>query len=169
MSKRTKKTLSVDEAVARMGKYCAYTERSTDDVKKKLKTLGVSAEDTQLVMERISKMGFLNESRFASAFATGKFRMKKWGKKKLGMEMKRKGLTDELIQKGLSQLSEMDYTETLDTLLQKKWKVISRSVSDDDDYETKQKHKQKLVRFALQKGYEADLIFERIKKLGLDT
>lgn len=167
MDKRTKKTLSVDNAVIRMGKYCSYTERSIDEVKKKLKTLGVSVEDTQLVMERLTKMGFLNESRFASAFVSGKFRMKKWGKKRIEMEMKRKGVSNELIEKGISGLSQEEYIEALDTLLQKKWNTIARTSKETDDYEAKQRQKQKLIRFALQKGYEMDLVFQRVKVLGL--
>ncbi|HTB06161.1 MAG TPA: RecX family transcriptional regulator, partial [Bacteroidia bacterium] len=86
MSKRTKKTLSVDAAVLRLGKYCAYTERTLDEVNKKLKELEVSEEDAKIVIERLTKQGFINEKRFAESFARGKFRIKKWGKRRIKME-----------------------------------------------------------------------------------
>jgi regulatory protein len=167
VDKRTKKTLSVDNALLRMSKYCAYAERSIDEVKKKLKTIGVSPNDSELVMERLKKQGFLNEDRFASAFAGGKFRIKKWGKKRIGMEMKRKGLTDDLIEKELSLLPEKEYQETLDMLLQKKWKQIMRGDTGETDYDTQQKNKGKLIRYALQKGYEMDLVLEKVRKMGI--
>jgi len=167
VDKRTKKTLSTDNAVLRMGKYCAYAERTIAEVKRKMKTIGVLPEDEDAVLERLKKQGFLNEDRFATAFAGGKFRIKKWGKKRIGMEMRKKGLSNELIEKGLSQLPEADYTETLDGLLKRKWQIITRSGIDEKDYEAKQRANGKLIRFALQKGYEMDLVLQRVKKLGL--
>lgn len=165
MDKRTKKTLSVDNAVQRMGKYCAYSERSIAEVRKKLKSLNVTSEDSEVVLERLKKQGFLNEDRFATAFAGGKFRIKKWGKRRIEMEMKKKGLSGELIEKGLKQLPEKEYAETLEELLQKKWKQLVRSGKDDIEHEIKQQNRQKLIRFALQKGYEIDLVMERVRKL----
>jgi regulatory protein len=167
VNKRTKKTLSVDNAVQMMGKYCAYRERSIDEVVKKLKGFAMSPANIQLVLERLTKQGFLDEDRFATAFAGGKFRQKKWGRKRIQMEMKKKGLSNELIEKGLSQLLEKDYIETLDVLIQKKWKQVTRSGKDADDYETKQSNRGKLIRYALQKGYEMDLVLDRVRKLGL--
>jgi regulatory protein len=165
VDKRTKKTLSLDNAMQRMGKYCSYTERSIAEVKKKLKELNVAPEDTDTVLQRLAKMGFLNEDRFATAFAGGKFRIKKWGKKRIEIEMKRKGLSSELIEKGLKQLPEADYLETLEHLLKKKQEQIMRSGKDEKDYDTRQRNRQKLIRFALQKGYEMDLVMTRVRKL----
>lgn len=162
MSKRTKKTLSLDAAVLRLGKYCAYTERTLEEVNKKLEALEVSEEDAKIVVERLTKQGFINEKRYAESFARGKFRIKKWGKRRIKMEMRKKGLSDELIEKGLKELPEEDYSTTLDELLQKKWKQIQRSSANDKEINYK---RQKLIRYALQKGYEMDLVMERIKVL----
>lgn len=78
--------------------------------------------------------------------------------------MKRKGLSDELIDSGLSVLSQEEYTKTLDDLLTKKWKLLERKV-DKDDYDSLMAAKQKLVNYALQKGYENDIIWERMKAI----
>jgi len=167
MNKRTKKILSVDAALLKLQNYCAFTERSKLEVTKKLKLYNLSPEDSEKVMERLTKAGFINEQRFAKSFVGGKFRIKKWGKRKISMEMKKKGIAKDLIENGLSELPENDYLETLDELLQKKWKQILRSVKENDDYEAKQKRRQKLIRFALQKGYEMDIVMGRVKKLQL--
>ncbi|MGP8216454.1 MAG: regulatory protein RecX [Bacteroidia bacterium] len=168
MDKRTKKKLSADNALLRMGKFCAYRDRSMDEVKKKLKSLDVSPADAKIVMEKLTKQGFIDENRFAKSFAGGKFRIKKWGRKKIEIEMKKKGISEELIEKGLKQLPEKEYLDTLDSLLQKKWKQIMQRherMETTDNYETKQHNQQKLIRFALQKGYEMDLVMERIKSV----
>ena len=167
MSKRTKKTLSVDAAMLRLGKYCAYTDRTLDEVNKKLEELEVSEEDAKIVVERLTKQGFINEKRFAESFARGKFRIKKWGKRRIKMEMRKKGLSDELIEKGLKELPEEDYSTTLDELLQKKWKQLQRSVVKDKTKDINAYNRQKLIRYALQKGYEMDLVIGRVKAIKL--
>jgi regulatory protein len=166
MDKRTKKTPTVDVALLKARKYCAFSERTKAEVEKKLKDLGVMGGDIPVIMEKLVKEGFLNENRFATAFASGKFRYKKWGRIKIVMEMKRKGLPEELIKKGVSELSEEDYKQTLDELLLKKWKQVERKVVPDD-YESVYVAKQKLIKFALQKGYEQDIVMQRMKGLKL--
>jgi regulatory protein len=167
MNKRTKKNLSVEAASLRLQNYCAYTERTKQEVQKKMQGYGLSEGDTEMVMEKLIKAGFINETRFVKSFAGGKFRIKKWGKRKIEMEMKKKGISGELIEKGLNEVAETDYQETLDELLEKKWKLIMRSAKEDEDYEAKQKRKQKLMRYALQKGYEMDMVVKSVKKMKI--
>ena len=166
MNKRTKKSLSVDDALARARKYCAYSERSRVEVARKLKEYGVMEGDIDMILEKLVKEGFLNEKRFASAFAGGKFRMKKWGRNRIKIEMERKGLSSELISNGLSELPEKEYLDTIDGLLNKKWKMLQRRGTGNISKPTLA-DKQKLIRFVLQKGYEHDMVMNRMRKLGL--
>ncbi|HTA83081.1 MAG TPA: regulatory protein RecX [Bacteroidia bacterium] len=167
MNKRTKKNLSVEAASLRLQNYCAYTERTKQEVLKKMQGYSLSEGDAEIVMEKLIKAGFINETRFVKSFAGGKFRIKKWGKRKIEVEMKKKGISGELIEKGLNEVTENDYQETLDELLEKKWKLIMCSAKEDEDYEVKQRRKQKLMRYVLQKGYEMDIVIERIKKMKI--
>lgn len=166
MDKRTKKTPSVDAAMLKARKYCAFSERSKSDVKKKLRDYGVMEGDIPSIIEKLEKEGFLNETRFASAFAGGKFRYKKWGRNRIKNEMKRKGLSDELVKKGMAELSNEDYLDTLGELLAKKWKQLERKIVKDD-YASATIAKQKLIKYALQKGYEQDIIMKKIHELKL--
>src|SRR5581483_9927895 len=68
MDKRTKKTPTVDVALIKARKYCAYSERSKAEVEKKLRNIGVMEGDIPSITEKLIKEGFLNETRFASAF-----------------------------------------------------------------------------------------------------
>jgi regulatory protein len=167
MNKRTKKSLSVDAALLRLQNYCAFTERTKLEVTKKMHGYGLSPEDAEIAMQKLINAGFINESRFAKSFAGGKFRIKKWGKRKIEMEMKKKGLSGDLIEKGLSELSENDYLETLDELLKKKWKLIMRTAEEEESYEAKQVKQQKLMRYALQKGYEMDIVLKKVREMKL--
>ncbi len=79
MDKRTKKTLSEVAIMLRVRKYCALRERSVKEVNKKLFELDVMEDKVPLIVEKLKEEGFLNENRYASAYARGKFRNKKWG------------------------------------------------------------------------------------------
>jgi len=166
MDKRTKKTPSIDVALLKARKYCSLYERSKAETEKKLRDYGVMEGDVPFIIEKLVNEGFLNENRFATAFASGKFRYKKWGRNRIVMEMKRKGLSEELIKKGISELSQEEYGKTLDTLLQKKWVQLERKIVPDD-YESGYIAKQKLIKYALQKGYEQDIIISRLKQMKI--
>ena len=100
---------------------------------------------------------FLNEERFAKTFAGGKFRLKKWGKLKIRQELKLRGVSETNIGKALREIEEADYKQTLHELLEKK-NSLDKSANPLEQ-------KQKLVRFALSKGYEQDLIWNEVNDL----
>src|ERR1700733_8262028 len=133
MDKITQKTLSDEALLLRIRKYCALRERSIKEVSKKLYELGALEDKAQLIIEKLKQEGFLNENRYVSAYARGKFRNKKWGKKKIEIELKKQGINKELVKKGLSEIENADYLQVLDTLLIKKWKVI-KAKSGNSDY-----------------------------------
>lgn len=167
MDKRTKKTLSDEALLLRIRKYCALRERSIKEVSKKLSDLGTLEDKASLVIEKLRQEGFLNEKRYVSAYTRGKFRNKKWGKKKIEMELKKQGIPQELLEKGLNEIENEDYLQVLDKLLIKKWKLL-KAKSDNAGYSDKDLFTpamQKLLNYAMQKGFEYDLIVDRVKKI----
>jgi len=148
-------------------KYCALRERSIKEVSKKIFELGALEDKALLVIEKLKQEGFLNENRYVKAFARGKFRNKKWGKKKIEMELKKQGITEDLLKKGLNEIESVDYLQVLDRLLIKKWKLLKTksgniSYSDNDLFTPAM---QKLINYAVQKGFEYDIIVDRVKKI----
>jgi regulatory protein len=167
MDKRTKKTLSDVALMLRVRKYCALRERSIREVSKKLFELGVLEDKALLIIEKLKEEGFLNEKRYVSAFARGKFRNKKWGKKKIEMELKKQGITKDLVQKGLNEIENTDYLQVLDALLIKKWKQLKAKTKETDysDNDLFTPAMQKLIKYAMQKGFEYDIVIDRVKKV----
>ena len=101
--------------------------------------------------------GFLNEERFAKAFAGGKFRIKKWGRVKIIHELEAKGLTKNCIHSGMKEIDDTDYQETLHALLLKKSSQLS-----EENFFTK---RDKLAKYALQKGFESELVWKFVKEI----
>ncbi|PKK36248.1 RecX family transcriptional regulator [Siphonobacter sp. SORGH_AS_0500] len=145
------------DALLQAAHFCAYQERTVQDVKQKLKSWDVSEDDSEEIIGRLIEDGYLSQERYAQSFARGKFRTRQWGRLKIEQEMRRKGLDSEDRKTGLEQINEEQYLESLKNLLKKK----DASLKDEDP----RVRKQKLVRFALGKGYESGLVW---KILGED-
>lgn len=150
------KKLSPQEALAKMYRYCVYQERSHQEVKNKLYTFGLFKSEVEELITRLITEGFLNEERFAKAFAGGKFRMKKWGRIRIVHELEAKGLTKNCIKAGLREIDEADYRKTLQDLLQKK----AEQVDEPDPFVKRDQ----LARYVIQKGFEPDLVWQMLKQ-----
>ncbi len=154
---RIKKRLSPPEALAKIQRYCAYQERSHKEVKTRLYDFGLYGTQVDEIISQLITDGFLNEERFAKAYAGGKFRMKKWGKLKIKNELEFLGLTKNCIQRGLKEIEPQDYSKTLKTLIKKKTAEINE--------ENRFKKRDKVARFVIGKGYEPELVWEYVKDL----
>src|SRR5690606_17889250 len=96
--------LTRKQAIEKMEHYCAYQERSQQEVRDKLYSLGLRSADIEEIIADLIQNNFLNEERFAAAYAQGKFRMKSWGKLKIKQGLKLKRVSDKLIVKALNQI-----------------------------------------------------------------
>ncbi len=145
------------QALGKIQKYCAYQERSHQEVKYKLYSYGLNTDEVDEIISRLITDNFVNEERFAKAFAGGKFRIKKWGRNKIEHELESLGLTKNCISSGLKEIDPSDYKKTLQTLLKKK----ANEVSEENLYAKRNK----IARFAISKGYEPELVWEMVKEL----
>ena len=156
----TKKYLSYDKALRKLQAYCAYQERCHQEVRQKLLDLGIYGDDLDQIIAELIEDNFLNELRYAIAFAGGKFRVKKWGRRKIERALKQNRISDYCIRKALaSELPEADYHATLLQVLHKK----NRLLNARNDYE----RRQKLALYALDRGYESSLVWKMVRELDL--
>ncbi len=151
------KKLTPQQALKKITHYCAYQERSHQEVRTKLFAYGLWAHEVEDLLCQLITEGYLNEARFAKAFAGGKFRIKKWGRVKIGNELERHGLTPNCIRLGLREIPETDYHNTLKALLLRK----ESKITDTDPF----RKREKLVRYALVKGYEPTLIWGIVREI----
>ena len=118
------KTYTVDEAQKRLESYCAYQERCHKEVTQKLYDMRMIPEARDQIVVHLLQHNFLNEERFAQAFARGKFRIKKWGKQRIQLELRRKDINKTLIAIALKEISDEDYYSTFHALAEKKVETI---------------------------------------------
>lgn len=142
--------------LTRLYKYCAYQERCRKEVEKKLSELGVDQSDWPRLLAHLEAERFLDERRFAHSFARGKFTLKKWGRYKILAALRSKGISQSLAQQALAnEVSDQAYFAVLDRLVEQKtaqWQHLPA-----------RERKDKILRYLKQKGYEWNLIWERLK------
>jgi len=154
---RPKKKLTPTEALAKIYSYCAYQERSHHEVKNRLFEYGLHSDDVDQLLTRLITEGFVNEERFAKAFAGGKFRVKKWGRIKIEKELNALGLSRNCINRGMKEILDDDYQKTLQQLLEKR-----NNLSTETNVFKK---RDKLAKYAIGRGYEPDLVWRIVKEI----
>ena len=143
--------LSEEQAYQKLASLCAVSEQCIDDVRRKLQRWTVIG-DAEAIIDRLVKERFIDEHRYARAFALDKFRYNHWGREMIRMEMKRRHIATADIEYGLSEIPEEEYTAALVRLLDNK----RPSVKGKNEYEVKQK----LIRYAIGKGYEMEEVIK---------
>ena len=153
----TKSSFTVEEAKKKLEHYCAYQERCHQEVKNKLVSMHMIPEAINYIIVHLIKHDFLNEQRYAEAFVSGKFKIKHWGKIKISIALKQKGIHSNLIKSALSTIDETLYTETLDLLARKQ----AEKIKDTNIFSKKKK----LSQYLLYRGWESHLVYDKINEL----
>jgi len=148
-----KQTFTVIEATRKLERYCAYQERCHQEVRLKLKDMHMIPEAIDAIIVHLLEHNFLNEERFAKTFVRGKFRIKKWGKNRLALELKRKGISKYNANEAFKEISDQEYMDTFNELATKKIDSL-KGISI-------QKKKKKLIDYLLYRGWESHLIYEK--------
>ncbi len=133
--------LNPEQAHAKAQSYCAYQERCQQEVRYKLYQWGLAPEAAEELISRLVTENFLNEERFAIAFAGGKFRIKKWGPVKIRLELKKRKISDYCIKQGMKEIPYTDCIKTLKKLL-----------------------KEHGPKYAISRGFETEMVWELLRK-----
>lgn len=139
----------------KIGKYCAYQERSHVEVRRKLGQLGCPWDEVDDIMVTLIEQGFLNEERFARSYTRGKFNQKRWGRIKIRQGLREKRVGEHLIELALQEeIDPNTYRANLLKAIEKHW-----TSEETPQFEARQKLKNQLLR----KGYEWELVEEVLR------
>ncbi|MGA9270905.1 MAG: regulatory protein RecX [Lutimonas sp.] len=134
-----------------MEAYCAYQDRCHKEVEERLRTYDLIPEARDMILLHLLEEGFLNEERFARSFARGKFRIKKWGRKRIERELRSRDVSSYNIKQGLSEIDANEYEQTFIDLAEKKFE------------QTAEKHplkkRKKVADFLLRRGFESQKVY----------
>lgn len=137
--------------------YCAYQERCHSEVRGKCLDLGLRGEALEEAIALLIADNFLNEERFAKAFAGGYFRTRQWGRKKILAALKQRQLSAYCIKVGMKEIDEEDYWRVVLQLAEKKYSTLRG--------DTVLKRKYKTMQFLIQRGFEPELAHEALEQI----
>lgn len=146
------KTYTVDEAKRRLERYCAYQERCHKEVQQKLYEMRMIPLAIDEIIDHLLRHNFLNETRFAQAFARGKFRTKKWGRNRIVNELKMRQISKFNIQIALKEIPDSEYYKTFEALAEKRLQQLSSE-------KNLQKKRKKLADYLFYRGWESELVY----------
>ena len=145
-----KKEMTEQEAFLQLASLCANAERCQYEMLEKMRKWELSEAVQAKVMARLVKERYVDDERYARAFVKDKIRYNKWGRRKVQQALWLKHIDTDIQQRVLDEIGEKEYLDVLRPLLKQKRKGIKAA----NDYELNQK----LVRFALGRGFGFDII-----------
>ncbi len=134
----------------KMRHYCAYQERCQQEVIQKMRELKIDYEWQDDIILSLLQEKYVDEERFARAIVRGKFKINNWGRNKIKNFLFLKNITSKLIEMSMSEITEDDYSDKINFLIEKKRNEL-KGIDQSTRYS-------KLMNYMLQKGYESDLI-----------
>ena len=145
-----KKVLTPEQALQKLRHYCAYQERCHQEVKEKLFNLGIRKSQHDEIVSTLIEENYLNEERYAVAFAGGKWRMKHWGRVKIKYELKQRQVSDYSIKKAMKQIEEEEYLLKLQKIAEERYASLKS--------EQWIVRKKKTIDYLILRGFEHEFI-----------
>lgn len=146
-----KKLFTFEEIKQKLVNYCVYQDRCHYEVEQKMKEFVLIPEAKEEIILYLMKENYLNEERFTRSYIRGKFNIKNWGKSKIKMHLKQKGITDKLISRCMDEIDEHDYL----SIIKKLYESYESKLKGLKDYQKKSK----TIKYLLNKGFEyADIL-----------
>ncbi len=138
------------EAFLQLATLCAQSEHCQWEMTEKMRRWELDEGSQARIMQRLVKERYVDDERFSRAFVKDKIRYNKWGRRKVEQALWQKHIAEDIRQQVLDEVDDEEYLSVLRPLLKQKRK----STKAQSDYEMNQK----LMRFALGRGFTFDLI-----------
>ena len=138
------------DAYLQLAALCAQAEHCQQEMRDKMKRWDIDAATQDRIVARLVKERYVDDERYARAFVKDKIRYNKWGRRKVQQGLWLKHIDDDIQERVLGEVDDSEYLAVLRPLLKQK----VRSIRAENDYE----RTQKLVRFALGRGFTFDII-----------
>lgn len=150
---------TIKQATKKLEHYCAYQDRCHEEVIQKLRSMKMDSDEIDAIIVHLIASNFLNESRFACSFARGKHRIKHWGKIRIVKELKFRKISQYNINLALKEITTEEYEATFHNLAERNWESI-RELNP-------LKKRKKFCDYLLRKGFESNLVYEKVKELEI--
>ena len=150
-----------EKILNRMAAMCSRREYCEYDIREKLKKSQLDDTDITAVIKELKERNFINDERFATAYAKDKFQFNGWGKRKIAMMLSFKNIDDDTISNAINNIEQDPYKEKCLALLKSKAKSIKA--------ENLSELKNKLLRFSIGRGFDYETSLQCISEITLQA
>lgn len=156
---------SVERALESLMNTCAKSERCISDIRRSLYRWRMRPEDCEPIIDRLVRERFVDEERYARAYVREKMHYSGWGRRKIELGLRAKGIPKEVIEEAMRQIEPEQQTEKLEGLLYR------RLLRERDKAKNAYDLRLRLFRWAVGRGYdcgEVQQVLERISAEDYD-
>ncbi|CAM3915066.1 MULTISPECIES: regulatory protein RecX [Flavobacterium] len=152
------KVFTKNELLSKLEYYCSYQERCYKEVEEKLFSLRATDSEKESILIHLIENNYINEERFAKSFTRGKHNYKYWGRNRIKNELKFRNISSKIIEIALQEIDSESYIKIFHDIAEKNWETIKERKGP--------KKNKKFVDFLLRKGFENDLIYDKLNELN---
>ena len=156
---KSKRILTPDEALSRAAELCDRCEQCTPDLRKKLASWGVFQADVDKIIRQLEQMNYVDDARFARAYALDKLMYSGWGRNKIIQGLWAKRIDREYIDASMDDIEDEEYESMCRRVIKSKIRMSKDGIST---YESKMK----ILRYAAQRGFETRLAGRIINEIA---
>lgn len=153
-----RRPLTDKEAVMLAEDACGRAEYCSHEIREKLRRRGVEAELIDRIIDSLEKRRFIDDRRYAMAFARSRQKYNGWGRRKIALALSAKRISRELIDEALEQIDPDEYIDALTDMISRWAASLERPLSRED--------RMKLTRRALGRGYDYDSIKRALQAIS---
>ncbi len=151
----------MEKIVAKLAYLCSRREYCSSDIMKKLRRMeDVSEEDAAKVLARLCEERYVDDLRYARAFARDKSAIAGWGTTKIAYTLRSKGIDPQTVKEALEEMDDERALRRMEAVIAQKWKALK-----DEDVRMKVN---KVLRFAAGRGYGYEEVMRVIDMLRTD-
>ena len=144
------------KVLERLQRQCARMEYCISDVRRKaLKALEGDADAAERIVASLVRDRFVDDRRYAAAFAREKAALQGWGVVKIRFQLRGKGISDEIITEALQEIDPAKAASKLDKLAADRYRLLK------DDPQCRLK----LLKALLSRGYGYDEVEAAVKRV----
>ena len=151
--------MTKEQVLYKLTSLCARAEYCQHDMLEKMRKWEGNSVDKAEIMEYLLREKYVDEERYARHFISDKLRFNKWGRRKVEQALYMKRIPESIYRPILDEQCDEDYEDILMPLLRNKL----RTVKGKNSYDIRNK----IIRFALSRGFETDLVLKAVDKLQI--
>lgn len=153
-------TITREEAFRKLAARCTSKECCISEVREKLHNWNIQRVDEDSIVSQLLAEKYIDEERYCQAFTNDQFRFAGWGRIKISYTLRQKQIDPLTVSQAVQSIDEVEYVNALRGILKSKVKGLKALPMHVQS--------EKLMRFALSRGFEAELIKVCLKELSLE-